>query len=56
MSHQEAICKLAFKWQRIVWRLWQDRQPYDEARYLRSLQNKGLTLYAKLAATTKAGK
>lgn len=56
MSHQEAIRKLAFKWQRIVWRMWQDRQLYDEARYLRSLQNKGLELYAKLAAaTTNAG-
>ena len=37
MSHHEAIRKLAFKWQRIVWRMWQDRQPYDEARYLATL-------------------
>jgi transposase len=48
MKHHEAIRKLAYKWQRIVWRLWQDRQPYDEARYLRSLQKKGITLYADL--------
>jgi transposase len=33
MSHHEALRKLAFKWQRIVWRMWQDHQPYDEARY-----------------------
>jgi hypothetical protein len=41
MSHQEALRKLAYKWQRIVWRRWQEGQPYDEARYLGSLQNAG---------------
>lgn len=29
---------LAFKWIRILWRCWQDHQPYDEARYLAALQ------------------
>jgi transposase len=53
MDHHEAVRKLAFKWQRIVWRMWQDRHPYDEARYLRSLeQKKGLPIYADLAAKT----
>jgi len=41
MDHHEAIRKLAYKWQRIVWRMWQDRQPYDEARHLAMLQKKG---------------
>lgn len=45
MGHHEAIRKLAYKWQRIVWRMWQTRQPYDEARHLRSLQKHGLKLY-----------
>jgi transposase len=40
IAHQEAIRKLAFKWQRIVWRMWQDRQPYDEARYESALLKK----------------
>jgi transposase len=44
MDHHEAIRKLAFKWQRIVWRMWQDRQPYSEARYLTALQNHGAKL------------
>jgi len=48
MDHHEAIRKLAYKWQRIVWRMWQDRQPYDEGRYLRSLQKRGLKTYAAL--------
>ena len=48
MDHHEAIRKLAYKWQRIVWRMWQERQPYDETRYLRSLQKRGLKIYADL--------
>jgi transposase len=46
MKHHEAIRKLAYKWQRIVWRMWQNRQPYDEIRYLASLQKRGNKLYA----------
>jgi transposase len=50
MGHHEAVRKLAYKWQRIVWRMWQDRQPYDEARYLATLQKKGHPLFAAPAA------
>jgi|RhiMethySRZTD1v2_1073278.scaffolds.fasta_scaffold254496_2 transposase len=28
---------LAFKWIRVLWKCWQDRTPYDEARYLKQL-------------------
>lgn len=52
MRHHEAIRKLAYKWQRIVWRLWQDRQTYDEARYLQSLHEKGIAIYVNLTITT----
>jgi hypothetical protein len=45
-----AIRVVAFKWLRILWRCWQDRQPYDEARYLRSLQRDGVVLYQSLYA------
>jgi len=38
MDHHEAIRKLAFKWQRIVWRMWQQCRPYDEEQYLASLR------------------
>jgi len=24
---------LAFKWQRVIWRCWQNRKPYDESLY-----------------------
>jgi transposase len=43
-----AIRKLAFKWLRILWRCWQTGQPYDETRYLRSLQRDGVELYRSL--------
>ncbi len=39
-SHHAAIRSLAFKWQRILFRCWADRVPYDEARYLRSVRDR----------------
>jgi len=56
MDHHEAIRKLAYKWQRIVWRMWQQRQPYDEVRYLATLQKRGHKLFATPAPqTVKSG-
>jgi len=52
MDHHEAVRRLAFKWQRIIWRMWQDRTPYDEARYVRSLQKRGIKIYGHLATET----
>lgn len=55
-SQWAAIRKVAFKWIRILWRCWQDKQAYDEVKYLRQLQQHGVRLYAslyeKLPATT----
>lgn len=36
--HHTAVRALAFKWQRVIWRCWQDRQPYDERRYEAALR------------------
>lgn len=36
-KHAVIIRALAFKWIRILWKCWQDRTPYDEARYLKQL-------------------
>lgn len=38
--HHAAVRSLAFKWIRILFRCWKDRTPYDEARYLESLQRR----------------
>jgi transposase len=39
-GHHAAIRALAFKWIRIMFCCWQTRQPYDELRYLMSLQRR----------------
>ncbi len=37
---------LAYKWIRILWRCWHDAVPYDEAKYLQRLREKGSPLVA----------
>jgi len=39
-SHQAAVRALAFKWIRILYRCWVTRTPYDEAKYLKALQER----------------
>jgi transposase len=43
-NYQVILRGLAFKWQRILFRCWKNRQPYDERRYLESLRAKGSKL------------
>jgi transposase len=47
-GRQAAIRALAFKWQRIMWRCWQDHLPYDDAKYVASLKRNASDLYARL--------
>lgn len=54
-THQGAIRALAFKWIRIVFRCWQEREPYDEVKYLMALKRKGSPLVQNLALTEGAG-
>ena len=39
-SHQAAVRALAFKWIRILYRCWISRTPYDESKYLKTLQQR----------------
>lgn len=48
-THQMAVRSLAFKWIRVLFRCWQERTPYDEAKYLLALKAKGSPLVAELA-------
>lgn len=48
-GHHAAIRSLAFKWIRVIHRCWKDRKPYDEALYLRTLEQRGSELCALLA-------
>lgn len=38
MSHHAILRALAFKWLRVLWRCWQNREAYNEAKYLRQLE------------------
>lgn len=51
-DHHAAVRALAFKWIRIIWRCWQDRTPYDEARYLRALADRASPLTGHLPSPT----
>ena len=48
-AHSAAIRALAFKWQRIMWRCWQDRTPYNEVYYLTMLQKRSSKLLKLIA-------
>jgi transposase len=43
-DHHAAVRFVAFKWIRILFRCWQDRQPYDEQKHLASLQRRNSPL------------
>ena len=53
--HHTAVRALAFKWQRIIWRCWQDREPYDELKYEAGLKQRGSELL-KLFPSVDLGK
>ena len=40
-GHHAAVRALAFKWQRILFRCWKDKQPYDEQKHLHALRHRG---------------
>jgi hypothetical protein len=42
--HHTAVRALAFKWQRIIWRCWQNHAPYDERIYEAALRRRGSEL------------
>ena len=48
-SHWVIIRALAYKWIRILFRCWQEHTPYDELRYLKSLQKSRSPLLQYLA-------
>jgi transposase len=47
-SYHAAVRALAFKWIRIITRLWKDRKTYDEATYMASLRRRNAPLLAYL--------
>ena len=47
-SYQSAVRALAYKWIRILFRCWKNRQPYDESTYLKALERRGSPLMKRL--------
>ena len=47
-SHATALRCLGKRWLKILWRLWQNNTPYDEAKYLSRLQQRGSLTWTKL--------
>ena len=43
-AHSVAIRAIAFKWVRIIFRMWKEKDPYSEARYLKALRKAGSPL------------
>jgi transposase len=50
-KHNAAVRALAFKWIRIIWVLWKNREIYDESKYIRSLQKRGSPITKFLTTT-----
>jgi transposase len=44
--HHTAVRALAFKWQRVIWRCWQDRTPYAEKTHEAALRKAGSPVVA----------
>lgn len=49
-THAGALRSLANKWLRILFRMWHDRKPYDEAAYLAALQRRQDTKSSPISA------
>jgi len=49
-GRHEAIRALAFRWIRVLFRLWKDRQIYNETTYIEALKRKHSPLALRLAA------
>ncbi len=53
-GRQAAFRAPAFKCQRIMWRCWQDRVPYDDMKYVESLKRDNNELYKRVIAIQSA--
>ena len=50
VERQTIFRSLAYRWIRIMYACWKNRQPYEEKRYIRELRRRGSPLAEKLAA------
>jgi transposase len=50
MGHAAALRCLGKRWLRILWRMWQDRQPYNESLHEQSLRDHGSWVLARMTS------
>ncbi|MCI0447392.1 IS110 family transposase, partial [bacterium] len=55
-GHHAALRVVAFKWQRILFACWKNRQPYDENKYLHNLKPKSTFIFKPVILAAKANK
>jgi transposase len=55
MKHHAAVRSVAYKWIRIMYRCWQEHEPYDEAKYIESLLRRSSPLAPALTRATGVG-
>ena len=53
-SHAQALRCLGQRWLKILWRMWRDRKPYDEARHLLNQTQHGSWVIGLIPATSAA--
>jgi transposase len=54
VKHHAAVRALAYKWIRIMFRCWQEQEPYDEAKYITSLKRRSSPLVSGLPSAPNA--
>lgn len=54
-GHAAALRKLAFKWLKIIYRVWSDRVPYNEAKYLNALIRHNSPVIAEMQKAKSGG-
>lgn len=54
VKHHAAVRALAYKWIRIMFRCWQEQEPYNEAKYVASLKRRSSPLVPRLPAAPNA--
>lgn len=54
VKHHAAVRALAYKWIRIMFRCWQEQEPYNEAKYITSLKRRSSPLVSGLPPAASA--
>lgn len=55
VKHHAAVRALAYKWIRIMYRCWQEQEPYSEEKYVAALKRRNSRLAAALGQAARAG-